>query len=459
MDSEENVHITESAFLSEKYKEKKCRFRKSIIKLIIIIIVLFIITLKIYLLYLQNDIDKILIISTKMNEKQVDTQKNIIEEIKTFENSLRKIEEKEILEFRKINSENILYDRIKYKKSENPDITVVLTMQNQAHCIHKALRSIQNQSLKNLEILIVIDCSYDNSTETIEKYMQEDERIVVVKHDTLEGIVKTRSEGIRLAKGKYIIALDGDDAFLHKDILYNSLYIANLGNLDVVEFLASIYRNGNWSGFIHDHNTSDIVYQPELKTKFFIINKKNLAFRPIRCRTIWAKIVRNEIFKKAIDNIGSKYTEDYIMGYEDTMMTVSLYEVAQSYYLLKQNGLYYSRDDKKGRFPQIPNKKCIIRNNVIRGLDALKFLHFLMERFRDNELEQQTLYHEIISINSYNYSNYYKHVNHHYEMLYSLLDEMVKSKYLTEKEKIRLTQIKTEVKFKEDVKKYYKNRY
>lgn len=160
-----------------------------------------------------------------------------MKKIKRFEKSLKKIKENEIQSFRLINSNNILIDKKKYSKSDNPDITVVLTMFNQAHCIHKALRSIQNQSLKNIEILVIVDCSYDNSTETIQKYMEEDERIIMINHDYIEGTMKIRSEGIKLARGKYITALDGDDAFIQKDILNNSLYVANLGDLDIVEFL------------------------------------------------------------------------------------------------------------------------------------------------------------------------------------------------------------------------------
>ena len=394
----------------------------------------------------KNDIKEV-----KSEDFKQNNTINKLQEIIDFENSLRKIEEDEIKDFRLLNSENILFDKIKYKKSDNPDITVVLTMFNQAHCIHKALRSIQNQSLKNIEILVNIDCSNDNSTETIQKYMKEDERIVMVNHDTIEGIMKIRSEGIKLAKGKYITALDGDDAFIHKDILYNSLQVANIGNLDMVEFYTSMYKNGKFCGHIHAHkDTEGIIYQPELRTKFFRINEEHDSYRPITCRTIWGKIVKNEIFKKAIDNIGTKYTDDYIRGYEDTMMTVSLYQVAQSFYLMKQVGLYYSRDDKMGRFPILKEKKCIVRENVIRGLDGLKFLHFLMDKLKDNELEKQIIYHEMISINSYDYSNYLKHVDHNYEMLYSILDELYKSQYITESEKNKIIKIKTEIKDKEE---------
>ena len=45
-----------------------------------------------------------------------------------------------------------------FQKSEKPILTVIMTMHNQAHCIHKCLRSIKNQSIKNIEILIIDDC-------------------------------------------------------------------------------------------------------------------------------------------------------------------------------------------------------------------------------------------------------------------------------------------------------------
>ena len=98
---------------------------------------------------------------------------NITEEIENFVNSRRKISAKEISDYRLLNSENLLFDNIKYRKSESPDVSIIITMSNQAHCIHKALRSVQNQSLKNIEIIISVDCSKDNSTEVIKKYMEE----------------------------------------------------------------------------------------------------------------------------------------------------------------------------------------------------------------------------------------------------------------------------------------------
>ena len=117
----------------------------------------------------------------------------------------------EISKFREINIKDILIEHNIYQKNENPDVSVIITVFNQANCFYKALRSVQNQSLKNIEIIIIDDCSLDNTTEA-------------------------RSDAVKIAKGKYITIVDGDDAFCHRNILYNSLSILNMANLDVVEF-------------------------------------------------------------------------------------------------------------------------------------------------------------------------------------------------------------------------------
>ena len=142
--------------------------------------------------------------TNQINELKGDTPKNtsinITEEIDNFVKSRRKITAKEISDYRLLNSQNMLFDTVKYRKSESPDVSIIITMSNQAHCIHKALRSVQNQSLKNIEIIISVDCSKDNSTEVIKEYMKEDERIVLIEHNVKDGIMKTRGDGFKIAK-------------------------------------------------------------------------------------------------------------------------------------------------------------------------------------------------------------------------------------------------------------------
>ena len=328
-------------------------------------------------------------------------------------------------------------------------------MYNQGHCIHKCLRSIQNQSLKNIEIIIIDDCSLDNSTKIIEEYQKEDDRIILLKHESNEGKIKTRTDGIKIAKGKYITIVDGDDAFIHRNILYNSLYIAKFANLDIVEFKGSYYKNGKFIKNINNYeiiNISNIIYQPELRTKFFYI-KENDSIRAIQSRCIWGKLIKNKIFQKALINIGKKYTDDYILTYEDTIMVVAIYQIAQSYFLMKQVGYYYSRDELKYRLPIKKNKKCK-PNGKIKDIGQVKLLQFLVEKTRNDEIERQMLYHEIISINYY--SKFYRIINSQFEEMYSIYDTIINSQFISEKQKKRIKLLKTQLKSKEK-KLYFKN--
>ena len=329
-----------------------------------------------------------------------------------------------------------MLDKNKYKIKKNPDISIIITMYNQAHCIHKCLRSIQNQSLKNLEIIVVDDCSLDNSTEIIEDFQKEDDRIILLKHEANEGKIKTRTDGIRIAKGKYITLIDGDDALIHKNILFNSLYIANLADLDVVEFKGSYYMNGKFIGNVNNYeiiNITSIVYQPELRTKFFYI-KEDDSIRGIQSRCIWGKLIKNKIFHKALNNIGKKFTDDYILSYEDTIMIVGIYQIAQSYFLMKQVGYYYSKDEYSNNLPFQKNKKCKT-NGKIGGFGEVKLLQFLVEKTRNNELERQMLYHEIISMNYY--SKLFEIIGE-FKVMYNIYDKIINSQFISEKQKDRI---------------------
>ena len=135
--------------------------------------------------------------------------------------------------FREINTENINLDHFLLTNNDHPDVSVIILVYNQANCFHKALRSVQNQSLKNIEIIVIDDCSLDNTTEVMEKYMKEDNRIKYIKNQSNKGKIASRSEGIKIAKGNYVLLIDGDDSLIHKNILYNSFTIAKIANLDI----------------------------------------------------------------------------------------------------------------------------------------------------------------------------------------------------------------------------------
>jgi glycosyltransferase involved in cell wall biosynthesis len=350
----------------------------------------------------------------------------------------------DIKEFRRINSENILLDKKQINKVRNPIISIILTNYNQFHCIHKSIRSIQNQSIKNLEIIIIDDYSSDNSTEIIKNYQKEDNRIILIAHKTNKGKIKSRSDGIKIAKGKFITILDGDDALIHKDILKNCLYIASIGNLDVVEFKMMTFIRGKLNKWENQYNMStyNIIYQPELRTKFFSLT----PYIILENRSICAKLIKNKILKKVINRIGQKYTEDYFITYEDTIMVITLFQIANSYYYMKEEGYYYSKDDKIKNLSK-KNQDRELNEKIIKGMDPIKFLQFLIEKTRNTKVERQLIYNEIILADKW--WCFYKNINHHFKMVYNILDTMIKSRFLLNSQKERLILIKNSLMAKE----------
>ena len=123
-----------------------------------------------------------------------------------------------------------------------------------------------------------------------------------------------------------------------------------------------------------------------------------------------------------------------------------MYNVAQSYYLLNQPGYYYTFDERKGRFPLKKNKKCRQKEGIIKNLDHLKFLQFLIDIYEDNEFYKQVLYHELKAINNYTYSNFKRTITSQFNWAYDIFDTLLNSKYLTQIQKDKVQSIKNDVK-------------
>ena len=373
----------------------------------------------------------------------------IFKEILSFIQEHKNISLEEVEEFRQYSRDKkFIEPNPKFIKSENPLISVIITMHNQAHILHKSIKSVQNQSFKNIEIIIVDDCSRDNTTEEIIEYQKIDPRIVLITHDMNGGSIKSRADGVRAAKGKYITIIDGDDALAHKDILNHSFYVAEKGNIDVIEFQAASFKNKKFRAVVNNYskiNLTNIIYQPELKTKFFIISD-NEGIRAVQSRCIYAKLVKNDVFKEALKFIGTKYTDDFILTYEDAIMAVGILQVAKSYFYLKELGYYYSRDQFGSGYPKLKNKVCKPNPKKRGGFGHMNLLHFLLDMTKNNEFDRQLVYHELISI--HHYLSLFVFTNR-FSYTYEVLDALINSSYLSDRQKQRLIGIKTKIENKQ----------
>lgn len=96
-------------------------------------------------------------------------------------------------------------------------VSVIIPAFNQQQFINKTVQSVLEQSYANIEIIIVDDCSTDETYKLLESSY---ENIKILRHKVNQGLSATRNTGIKAAFGQYIMFLDSDD-ILHKDCINN----------------------------------------------------------------------------------------------------------------------------------------------------------------------------------------------------------------------------------------------
>lgn len=94
-------------------------------------------------------------------------------------------------------------------------VSIITPVYNAESFIADTIDSVINQTYKNFEMILVDDCSTDNSKLVIDKY-SSDSRIKYVKLSENSGAAVARNKGIELATGRYISFIDSDDVW-HKD--------------------------------------------------------------------------------------------------------------------------------------------------------------------------------------------------------------------------------------------------
>jgi glycosyltransferase involved in cell wall biosynthesis len=98
------------------------------------------------------------------------------------------------------------------KDDFKPTVSVIIPLYNREKLIERAIDSVLKQSYSDFELIVVDDCSTDNSAKVVQNI--DDPRIIYIKHDVNKGANTARNTGIKLAKGEYIAFQDSDDEWL-----------------------------------------------------------------------------------------------------------------------------------------------------------------------------------------------------------------------------------------------------
>ena len=112
-------------------------------------------------------------------------------------------------------------------------VSLIITSFNYARYLERAIRSALNQSLpsNSFEVIVVDDCSTDESHLILDNYAED---VKVIKMEKNAGLSAARNTGIKKAKGQYVLFLDADD-YIQADILkVLSVFLTENNRLDAV---------------------------------------------------------------------------------------------------------------------------------------------------------------------------------------------------------------------------------
>ena len=154
-----------------------------------------------------------------------------------------------------------------------PEVSVVIPTYNRSHLLQLTLQSVEEQTFKDLEIIVVDDGSKDNSREVIRQLQKHDNRIVYI-YQVNQGASAARNTGIRNSHGKYIAFLDSDD--LWKPAKIEKQLIAFNANKDV-DVVYVNYINVDINGNTLKYN----VVNDDAYFQFFSLYEKLLYFTAV----------------------------------------------------------------------------------------------------------------------------------------------------------------------------------
>lgn len=313
--------------------------------------------------------------------------------IKTFLNNFN-FKKKEIEQFNAIIKyismilKSTLFKENKvFYKLKKPKISIVIGIYNGEGYIKNALLSIQNQNFKDIEIIIVDDCSEDNSINLIKKIMKKDKRIVLYKNIENRGTLYTKTRGVLNSKGKYVMILDQDDMYIQNNVFSTLYNCSEKNNLDILGF-SSIFIKTNYSNYINidfkkqtifHYFETPILYQPNVSKRMFDFNENGIPFR--NNYVIWDYIFK-EINKK-IMNIKMNCHEDFLLFFSLTRKAYNLKYIPKIFIM---NVKWDKNINNKIKFSI---EKMEINKGNLTCLSYINYLEFLLLNTNNSILDKR----------------------------------------------------------------------
>jgi glycosyltransferase involved in cell wall biosynthesis len=279
---------------------------------------------------------------------------------------------------------------------KKPLISIIIPLfNNKNEYILRSLMSIEAQTFKNIEIIYINDNNFTENDSKLFLNMLKiiDKRILLIENKKNRGILYSKSLGVKISRGKYVIVIDQDDIFLSKN-LFSVLYkISERYKLDILQFKRAILFEVNKKVKFKPETKfpeyGSVITQPKLGLIGNFLNN-SLGFT----YNLWDKIIKRNIYLKAINFLGENLVNSKIVQKEDHIITFPLYKIAERYMRIKIDGYLYIKHKA-----QTTNNINSQKSSLV--YDEFTFLYFLYNNTNENEKEKHIFFwHFLIIIKS-----------------------------------------------------------
>lgn len=200
-------------------------------------------------------------------------------------------------------------------------VSVIIPVYNTELYVEKCLNSVINQTYKNLEIIVINDCSTDNSLSIIKKF--NDKRLKVINLDKNYGVAYARNKGVEESSGTYICYIDSDDYW----------------DLKKIEKQVNFIKKNNYI-FIY----SDYAYFDDNKIKKVKVPRKITYKEALKNTTIFTSTVMfnmKYLSKKDIYMPEVRRGQDTLTWWKVLKKGVTAYSINEvlAYYRINNNSL------------------------------------------------------------------------------------------------------------------------
>ena len=326
-----------------------------------------------------------------------------------------------------------------HKNIIKPKISFVTSVYNKENYLNTFISSIQNQNLKEFELIIVDDLSYDKSVDIIKNFKDKDRRIKLLKNKKNMQALYSRYKGAIFSRGEYIYFVDSDDIIL-KEGLLNAYNHIKKYDLDMIQFNSVFQRNDKiWiHNKFYKYQYKTIIYQPILSYIYYYDNNiTSIKYN----YNLWDKIIRKKIVFKSLHYIGLKFLNKKIIIENDVVLLFSLFKKSNSFQYINEL-VYYSNRNNSG---SVFNTRNDLNKSNELIYSIFSNIEFLYEKTEKNKLSKYFCIFKLYQ-GYHRYINSFNHINNYtLKKVSYIIKKLLDSNYISLNNKILIKNISDKI--------------